>query len=505
MISQLQTLDVALLLFGLFLLKRIIKTKRPGPFPPGPKGLPLIGNILDMPRSYEWLTFSKWANRWGNIVYLRTLGQSIVVLNSYDDAVDMLEKRSSIYSDRPALVTARNISFGRTAALVHYGDTVREYRRLMGKMIGTKQAVQRFHGLIEGETQKFIRGLLDEPNRLHDLLRRTSGAIILMMTYGYSVEGDNDYFVNVVDKAIANFSLATSPGTFMMDIIPSLRFLPKWFPGMKRYWDTVATWNRETLRMIDEPYDFVKQQMQEGVAGPSYVSKLLESENVNEKDEESIKCTAASLYAGGGDTTVSANYSFFLAMTLHPSIQVKAQQEIDRVIGTDRLPTLADRQDLSYIEAIVKEVFRWNPVLPIGFPHSVTQDDIYKDYFIPKGSMVLVNAWYLLHDPNVYSDPLDFNPDRFLGDTPERDPRSIAFGFGRRICPGLNMADTAVFIACAQSLAVFNISKVVRDGIVVEPDCEYEAGTVSHPKKFECRIEPRSAKARKLILLEAEK
>ena len=103
----------------------------------------------------------------------------------------------------------------------------------------------------------------------------------------------------------------------------------------------------------------------------------------------------------------------------------------------------------------------------------------------------------LLHDPDVYVDPLTFNPERFLGERPERDPREIVFGFGRRICPGdfalllpkmtwrllmrlvgLNLADAAVFMTVAQTLSVFEVSKKVRDGIVIEPDCEYEAGTV---------------------------
>ena len=91
------------------------------------------------------------------------LGNPVIILNSATAAIEMLDKKSSIYSDRPALITARNIGFGETAALIHHGDTVREYRKLMGKMIGTKQAVQQFHGLIKTETEKFLRRVLSEP------------------------------------------------------------------------------------------------------------------------------------------------------------------------------------------------------------------------------------------------------------------------------------------------------------------------------------------------------
>ena len=103
-----------------------------------------------------------------------------------------------------------------------------------------------------------------------------------------------------------------------------------------------------------------------GTAIPSYTSELLSRENLDAETESNIKWSAASLYAGGGDTTVSFLHSFFLAMQLYPEVQRKAQEEIDRVVGTDRLPVIADRPNLPYIEAIIKELLRWNPVAPLG-------------------------------------------------------------------------------------------------------------------------------------------
>lgn len=84
---------------------------------------------------------------------------------------------------------------------------------------------------------------------------------------------------------------------------------------------------------------------------------------------------------------------FLLAMTLYPEVQVKAQDEIDRVLGPCRLPTVADRSRLPYIDAVVKEVLRWHPVGPMGVPHTSTEDDTWGEYFIPKGSMLMPNIW----------------------------------------------------------------------------------------------------------------
>lgn len=91
--------------------------------------------------------------------------------------------------------------------------------------------------------------------------------------------------------------------------------------------------------------------------------------------------------------TVSSIGTFFLMMALTPEVQIKAQDEIDRVVGTGRLPTLADRNRLPYVSAVVKEVFRWHPVVPMGVPHMSTADDMYDGYYIPKGSILMPNIW----------------------------------------------------------------------------------------------------------------
>jgi len=128
--------------------------------------------------------------------------------------------------------------------------------------------------------------------------------------------------------------------------------------------------------------------------------------------------------------------TFFLAMALNPGVVEKAQEELDRVIGKDRLPEFSDREDLPYIDAVMKEVFRWNAPAPISLPVKTTQDDMYRGYFIPAGSTVIENTWAVCRDPNIYPDPETFNPDRFLKDGEINplvfNPEDRVFGSGRR-------------------------------------------------------------------------
>jgi len=186
-------------------------------------------------------------------------------------------------------------------------------------------------------------------------------------------------------------------------------------------------------------------------------------------------------------------------MTIYPEVQKRAQEEIDRVVGKDRLPTLEDRESLPYVDAIVKETLRWHPVAPMGIPHHSTEDDIVNGYFIPKGSMLFANIWHFTHDPEVHPDPLEFKPERFLaegGHEPEPDPHKFVFGFGRRACPGNLLADRTLYLTVAQSLAVFDVSKSA-DNVDCKPD--FQPGVVSHPAPYKNSVKPRSPHHEKLI------
>ena len=127
---------------------------------------------------------------------------------------------------------------------------------------------------------------------------------------------------------------------------------------------------------------------------------------------------------------------FFLAMIFNPKAMKKAQEELDRVVGKGELPGFAHRGDLPYIDALIKEVLRWNPPVPSGVPVRAMQDDVYRGCFIPAGATVIGNVWAICQNPDVYPDPKSFNPDRFLKDGKINplvlDPEDRIFGAGRR-------------------------------------------------------------------------
>ncbi|KAG1892828.1 cytochrome P450 [Suillus subluteus] len=495
-------LDLCLACVGVYLLKQVFNKLKNPAYPPGPPGWPLIGNVLDMPHIRPWLTFTEWGKNYGHMSHIEVLGQHIVVLNSVETAVDMLDSKSAIYSDRPILpVGGELIGWKNVMTLLPYGDRLRRHRKNFHSVIGTRAAMGKYSHVEEVETRRFLKRVFTKPDQLLAHVRHTAGAVILRISHGYEVKENNDPFVDVADRALVQWSRATAPGAFMADVVPFLVKVPEWFPGadFKRL---AREWHDTLEEMVSAPYKFVVDQMAAGIAPESFTSNLLGGSPLSAEDEHDVKWSAATLYAGASDTTVATINSFFLAMTLFPDVQKKAQAEIDSVVGPDRLPSFADQGSLPYIEAVAKETLRWHTVIPTGFPHCASEDDIHDGYYIPKGSVVIPNIWFMLNDPERYANPSQFNPDRFLandGKKPETEPRTICFGFGRRICPAIHFAEASVWLSIGMSLAVFDISKTIENGIEITPEIDPSSGTISHPKPFKCSIKPRSSKAVALI------
>ncbi|KAG2058823.1 cytochrome P450 [Suillus hirtellus] len=504
-------LYLCLFCVGVYLIKQVFNKKNP-PYPPGPPGWPLIGNIMDMPYFRPWITFTEWGKKYGDISHINVLGQHIIVLNSVETAMDMLDNKGAIYSDRPILtVGGELVGWENVVTLLPYGDHLRRHRKKFHGVTGTRAAVSTYSQVEEVETHRFLKRVFAKPNQLQAHVRHTAAAVILRISHGYEVKENDDPFVDLAERVMGEWSRASAPGAFVADIVPFLAKVPEWFPGagFKRL---AHEWHDNLEEFVSAPYNFVVDQMAAGIASESYTSNLLGGGTLSAEDEHLVKWTAAGLYAGGSDTIVSTIYAFFLAMTLFPEVQKKAQAEIDAVIGPDRLPSFADQDSLPYIGALIKEALRWHSVAPTGFPHCVSKDDIHDGYYIPKGAFVMPNIWFMLNDPKRYANPSQFNPERFLandGKEPEKDPRAICFGFGRRLCPGMSdsptvswrihLAEASVWLSAAMSLAVFDISKVVENGIEITPEVYPLSGTVSHPKPFKCSIKPRSSKAIALI------
>ncbi|KAF7374571.1 O-methylsterigmatocystin oxidoreductase [Mycena sanguinolenta] len=473
--------------------------RRPLPFPPGPSPYPIIGNLCDIPTKLPWVTYRKWGIQYGSdIVHASALGQHIVIVNSVKAAVEILEKRGDLYSDRPVLTMVELMGWDFNIALLPGKDKWRDYRRMFQQHF-RQDASRNYRPIQMKKVHLLLKELLSSPQAFHEHLKTLAAAIIMATVYGYEVRPTDDHFVGLAEDATKRLSDSVFPGAVAVNTFPILRYLPSWMPGAN--FQRLAAECRPLVKeMREAPFDFVKQNMRDGTDSTSVVARLLES---NRYDEDAIKDVAGTAYAGGADTTVSSLASFFLAMALYPDVQRKAQTEIDTVIGTDRLPEFEDRPSLPFVEALYREVMRWKPVAPLGMAHTSTADDVYDGYFIPKGTTVISNIWAMTRDESIYPEPERFNPDRFFTADGKlnNDETVLTFGFGRRICPGRHNADATLWATFVFVLSTFNIAKA-KDGtgreVEIDPDC-YSDTLISHPLPFACSIIPRSEAAKGLV------
>ncbi|EPS45068.1 hypothetical protein H072_1058 [Dactylellina haptotyla CBS 200.50] len=494
----------SLLIFRKLLVKFLSPRKLP--LPPGPKGLPLLGNVSDLPPPGvpEWRHWLKFKDLYGPISSITIFGQTIIVIHDREIVSELLEKRSAKFSERPHMRFASDLcGYGRMMGFEGNNVNHRTQRKFAAKQMGSKTSVKKYHSAIEFQVQRFLYRTMETPKDRISHIQFEAGSFILANIYGYNTNPiGSDPLIDLINEMMVGFSEATIAGAWPVDLFPWFEYIPEWFPGVqfKRF----AREHKKILtQATDTPYAFTKQMMSQGTANQSYVQGLLTGER-SPSEIANIKRSALSLYGGGADTTVANLEFFFLAMSLFPEVQRKAQEEIDRVIGADamRLPGFEDRDNLPYIEAVLKEALRWFPIAPLGLPHSTDEEDVFHGYRIPKGSIIMPSLGWFSRDPTRYPEPDRFNPDRFLGPNPQEDPHTFVFGFGRRICPGRQLADSNLYLMIAQTLAVFDIKRNTDLDARTEIELTQgqTPGTISHPTPFECTITPRTQAHRDLIV-----
>ncbi|KAI0330736.1 cytochrome P450 [Cubamyces sp. BRFM 1775] len=473
------------------------------PLPPGPPGFPLVGNVLDIPHEQPWVAYWNLSSKYGDVISFSVLGQTTIVLNTFAAASDLLGKRSSIYSSRPEPVFSISKTLGWDWVLLFmpYDNYWRRTRRLFWKyfhpnVVGQWQASQTL------ESRRFLRCLLDGQTDIEYVTKLSLSRSLLSMACGLPAEEVGSHFVELLNDVGADVSEAYSPAVLAL---PWLRHLPAWCPG--GYWQrTLEKRKRVAQQALELPFKAAQDITNQNAAKPTMLSILssIQDENEQQVTTALTKSITATTFLAGTDTSAVTLLGFICAMLLHPEVQKRAQEELDAVVGSDRLPQFTDRSSLPYVSAVVKESLRWHNVAPLGVPHSCSTEDEYRGWRIPKGATVMVNTWGILHDPEHYTSPETFAPDRFLKgeklDESVLDPAIVAFGLGRRVCPGRHFAENSLFINIASLLHVFDIIPAVDEhGIPIPVKYSVRSGLASMLEPFKCSFRPRSTAAEALI------
>ncbi|KIK51147.1 hypothetical protein GYMLUDRAFT_252319 [Collybiopsis luxurians FD-317 M1] len=485
---------------------QVLRAKRlRGKLPPGPPGLPIIGNLLQLPKSRHWLLFNEWTKQYGPIFYLNIAGQNTVVLGSHKAAADLLDRRSNIYSNRARnIVAGELLTGGMVFAFAHHNDLWRRQRRGAHEALSIQMS-KNYFDFQERESVILLDQLLTAPDDWDNHLRRASTSLVISVIYGTPplLDSQNPDILRVnrfTERALA----AAIPGAYWVEYFTWMKYLPRWMCAWRRYAEDAFKADSD---MFEDLFADVQKRIDAGDETTSVAATLIRDPGKKGLTDQEAAWLSATLYAAGAETTSGQLAWFIQAMVLYPEIQRRAQEEIDRVVGNHRLPTFNDYERLPYVRAIIREIMRWRGIAPLAVPHRLGQDDYYEGYFLPKDTIFVVNVWALHQDTDVYGEDVHrFNPGRHLDEhgnlkpavQDTKDESHFSYGFGRRICVGRHIANNSMFIEIASMLWALNISpEVDANGKAVLPNSleSIDEGLVVRPVPFRCRLTVRNPEA----------
>ncbi|OSX61377.1 hypothetical protein POSPLADRAFT_1057133 [Postia placenta MAD-698-R-SB12] len=525
---------------------------RRAPLPPGPRGIPFLGNMFQFNVIRPYPQYLKWAQKYGPVFSIKLGSQRIIVLSTSEAADELFVTRNKLYSSRePSHVGSDLLSDQQWMVLMPHGrewkvcrtylpaSTVRAHllAALRWLCVVINQIVKKsVHGSLGPSPSKQTRKMQDLECRvmLHDLLchgetsiteefvegphgkvperhwfsiiRRYTTSLMMTLVYGRRIHRivENPE-LHKVYHMMSNFTHVSQPGRYLVDALPILRWLP----------DIMAPWRAEGKRMHEWEMGFWGKLFADsrtaflngtGLNGfvQSYLSARAEAglEDLPGKGatedgagwmrDKLITYTAVSIIEAGSDTTSTAVFSFVLLMLSNPDALRRAKEEMGAVVGSSRMPGWEDEDRLPWLKACIKETLRRAPPLPLGISHMADEDDIYNGYLIPKGSA-----------PERF-----YNPDGKLNwasgpDTHNRD--HYISGWGRRFCPGKYVSEASMFIVLSRLIWAFDFyaASDPQTGKAKLPNVNnvdtFTDGLVTAPKIYPVGFKPRSEKHAEMI------
>ncbi|XP_053403353.1 cytochrome P450 1A1-like isoform X2 [Mercenaria mercenaria] len=362
-------------------------------YPPGPPGLPLIGNALQIDQSRLHEQAFEWSKKYGPAITVGVGPIPFVFVNTIDTAMEVLVKRSTDFAGRMLTHSLDTFTYGgKDIAFSSYGPTWKLQRRIASKALRYSFKDKEVNYMLEkkdflaeslgiGTWEDFIPGL--------KYLYKTNAFKV--------VEG----FVRDVHDGYITNKLREAKRTFEKD-------------NVRHFTDTLILARTEAVE-------------EEGAA------------TLKSLTDEHLVQTISDIFFAGIDTSRFTLKAAILHMVAFPDIQDKVQDELDRVVGKDRLPGIIDRPNLSYTEAVLHECMRLGTVAPLGAQHKTICDTEVAGYRIPKGTTVAINHWALHHDPDAWEEVDRFIPERYLDSKGKLGPKPnnwLPFSAGKRVCLG---------------------------------------------------------------------
>ena len=456
--------------------------------PPGPFPFPIIGNAHKLAADSRHLDLVELEKHYGKVFRLY-LGRKLVVIVSGASAIkEVLVTKSAEFAGRPSLYSSEVYAEGKAIGFVDYSSEWRLHRKVAVSAIKTyiTHKIKEFG--INEEFDLLLKRVRSRNGQPHDITKEIRLAVmnvICALVFGSRYELDDPEFTKFmeINDTILNMLASGS----VVDVFPWLRFIPlKSIRNLKQK----CTERNEIISRIYQQYmDACRLDNPQDLT-----DTLLKTKKQAEDEDSSIKefltdqhliMTMSEVFIAGMETTASTLCWALMCLIHNPDVQKRLHQELDQVIGHDRLPDLEDKKNLPYLEATITETLRLSSIGPLSVPHKTTVDTTLQGYSIPKGTTVLTNLWSLHHDPEIWDDPGTFRPERFLDEegsfVPPKADHFLPFSAGRRVCLGESLARIELFLVLARLLHSFKFENPPGCDL---PTLEPVVGLVLMPRPF---------------------
>ncbi|EXJ56355.1 3-hydroxyphenylacetate 6-hydroxylase [Cladophialophora psammophila CBS 110553] len=477
-----------------FALYEFIRSSARVPGFGGPPGKPIVGNLWQIRQKDAPEQYRQWAKKYGPVYQIQLGNIPVLVVNSAAAAKAIFNQNSHATSSRPEFYTFHKIisdTAGTTLGTSPWSESLKRRRKAVATAVN-RPAVASYIPHLDRETRVFLSEALNYGDfgkkgvNPMPLFLRMNMSIGLTLHWGTRMESQNELFHEIVhvEDTISNFRSTTGN---LQDYIPLLRLNP---------WNTQSAQAKDMkfrrdryMQILDKDLD---ERIRNGTHKPSIRANLLVDEEAQLNDLE-LSSLNLTLLAAGLDTMNSAVSWGIGMLAKRQDIQEKALAAIRETYSEENpLCDAADDQSCSYLVAVIKEILRFFSVTRLSLPRCTIQDFVYDNKIIPKGTVLFLNVWACNMDPELWEDPDQFRPERWL----ERPETPIfTFGIGGRMCIGVQLAYRELYVLF---LRILNSFKIVPDGFIETSPIEGVANPASlttQPKAYKVHFIPHNLHA----------
>ncbi|KAJ7561220.1 hypothetical protein O6H91_03G019300 [Diphasiastrum complanatum] len=435
--------------------------------PPGPGAWPILGSLPSLgAEKTPHRAFAALARKYGPVMHVRMGSVPAIVVSNAQMAEEVLRNQDSVFANRPYMAAGKYLGFNNNmVAFASMGPHFSKIRKIYSLHILSAQKVQSFKGVREEEVRAMVKFLAKDSAQGKEV--NVTNKLLIMnpnnmtrMIFGKRLFGDE----SDSGAEAAEFRSAMRDTTELLvqfnlgDYIPALK--PFDLQGIERKMKDLQRRLEKIVQVFIKEHRERNKGVRKGDVkeDEDIIDVFLKLQGEDAVSDETIIAVALELLVGGSESSASAVEWALSELLRHHNCILKAQQELDTVIGRNRLVEEADIPKLPYLQAVLKEAFRLHPPGPLGLPHASLQATKIGKYDIPANSTVYLNLWAIGRDPENWQNPEEFSPDRFENSKLNlfgQDFQLLPFASGRRRCPGMNLALAMAHLALANLLHAF--------------------------------------------------